>query len=87
MKIKARFVEKKTEVLNVNTFTFKPLEPFVYKAGQYAVFDLGKDGKPFAKPFSFIDAPGGENIRITTRMSGSNYKNALDALKPGDEVG
>jgi len=86
MNIKARLIDKKEEAINTKSYRFKPSEKFKYKPGQYAVFDLGSDGKPFAKPFSLVDPPDTGIIRITTKLTGSDYKKKLDALNEGDEV-
>ena len=86
MKIKAIFIDKKTEAIGTKSYVFRPSEKFEYKAGQYAVFDLGPDDKPFAKPFSLVDPPDTGAIHITTKLTGSDYKKRLEALNKGDEI-
>jgi len=57
---------------------------FDFKAGQYFILNLGEG---LAKPFSYSNSPTeGDCIEFTTRMSGSEYKRMLGALRAGENA-
>jgi glycine betaine catabolism B len=68
----------------IRRFRLASPKGFAFEAGQYFILDLGGG---YMKPFSFCNAPTeGDYIEFTTRMSGSEYKNRLGSLRPGDGV-
>jgi len=87
MRIFNALFERKTEVgPSVKSFYFSVPEGFTYKPGQYGIFELESGGGALSKPFSFSSPPGTPLLEITTIMSGSDYKNALDALEKGESI-
>ncbi len=85
-KVKALLKRKAEEVPSVKSFYFSPVEKFSFKAGQYGFFNFSVDGKKYSKPFSFSSSPLKSYVRMTTIISGSEYKSALDSLEEGREI-
>lgn len=70
---------------DVWSFTFLPLEEVHWRAGQSLRLEVPGPYGPLEHRFS-IASPDGQAITITTRLSGSDYKNSLAAMQPGDET-
>ena len=71
-------------VPGVKSFRFARAPDFSYEAGQYI---MAKIGAALFRFFSISSSPTETGyIEFTTRMSGSDYKNALDRLKIGDTI-
>ena len=69
---------------DVTSFSFTRKRRFGFRAGQHGLLIIPKGGM---KPFSIASSPAEETIMIGTRLSsGSKFKLALAALKPGDKV-
>jgi ferredoxin-NADP reductase len=69
---------------DVTSFSFSRKHRFGFRAGQHGLLFIPKGGM---KPFSIASSPAEETIMIGTRLtSGSKFKLALAALKPGDRV-
>lgn len=77
------FKEKKQEAKDIKSFTFSPAKKLIFQPGQYVELELKNAGKHM---FSLTNTPSEENIAIATRMTGSEYKQALDKLNPGDKA-
>jgi ferredoxin-NADP reductase len=60
---------------------------FAYRAGQFALLRLGTREGEQTKAFTLSSAPGDPYLEITTRLTGSAFKDALVALRPGARVG
>jgi ferredoxin-NADP reductase len=84
--IEAELIGKHKERPSVMRFIFRPEEEFDYEAGQFGFFTFEKDGTEYSKHFSFSNAPTRENLDMTTILSGSDYKNALDSLETGTKI-
>ncbi len=68
------------------SFRFEKPEGFTYEAGQFFFITIpGQDG-PLRKPFTYSSSPTEPFLELTTRLSGSDFKSALEALVPGAEV-
>jgi ferredoxin-NADP reductase len=68
------------------TFRFAKPEGYSFTPGQYLSLTLmTKDGEQ-TKPFTHDEAPDDPYLEITTRLSGSAFKNALEKLAPGELV-
>jgi ferredoxin-NADP reductase len=68
------------------TFRFSKPEGYTFTPGQYLSLTLTtRDGEQ-TKPFTHDEAPADPYLEITTRLSGSAFKDALEALTPGDVV-
>lgn len=71
---------------DVQTFRFERPQGYEFRAGQYCYLTLAtRDGEQ-SKFFTHADAPGDDAMEITTRLSGSAFKDALLALEPGAQV-
>lgn len=78
------FTGRQEEAGDVHCFSFEPRKPLTFIAGQHGILRVPGAGR---RTFSLASAPEDPEIMIATRLrSGSAYKTALAALKPGDEV-
>jgi ferredoxin-NADP reductase len=68
-------------------FSFTRPEGSTFVAGQTMAITLDTAAGRQVHTFSHCDAPADAESMLLTRLTGSPYKNALLALKPGDEVG
>jgi ferredoxin-NADP reductase len=84
MEYEASLISSEEVVPGVRSFRFTRASGFRYEAGQYVMAKI--TGTLFR--FFSISSSQTENgyIEFTTRMSGSDYKNALDTLKAGDMI-
>lgn len=71
------------DVLSVR---FERPRGYTFIAGQYLMLTLETAEGAQTKPFSHSSATNDPHLEITTRLSGSAFKNALAALGPGDRV-
>jgi ferredoxin-NADP reductase len=71
---------------NVSSFRFEKPEEFTYLAGQWFKITVPSSDGPLSKPFTYSSSPTEPYLQLSTRLSGSDFKNALAALAPGDEV-
>jgi ferredoxin-NADP reductase len=76
------FTKKVQENGDIYTFYFKPVKEFRHVAGQHAMLFVPGAGM---HPFSLASAPS-EDVMIATHVRDSKYKQALAALKPGDQI-
>ncbi|KAF0207901.1 MAG: FAD-dependent oxidoreductase [Actinomycetota bacterium] len=70
----------------VATFRFSRPEGYDFKPGQFFMLTLDTRDGVVSKPFSHADAPDDPAIELTTRLTGSAFKDALLALEPGAAV-
>ncbi|MDO8964271.1 MAG: FAD-dependent oxidoreductase [Coriobacteriia bacterium] len=71
---------------HTGTFRFGKPDGYTFVPGQYFSLTLQTREGPQTKHFSHADAPGDPHIELTTRLTGSAFKDALLALKPHDDV-
>jgi ferredoxin-NADP reductase len=71
---------------DVITARFSRPPGFAFTAGQWIVLALAKEGIRLAETFTISSAPGDDYLEITTRLSGSVYKNTLVGLTRGDSA-
>jgi len=81
--MRAAFVSREFLTADIASFSFKPERPFTFTAGQFT--ELTLPGLPLHQ-FTISSSPHEELITITTRLSGSDFKQALFALEPGTPV-
>lgn len=89
MSQKVILIGKENETVDVKTFKFAPVAEVTWKAGQFMVLDVphaNPDEKGTERYFTISAAPFEKNLQITTRMTGSTFKNALDDLPIGSEL-
>lgn len=80
------FKEKQEQTGGATTFRFTPKEKLDWIAGQSIKIEVEGPLGPLEHRFTISSAPYENEPAITTRLSGSDYKNALADLKPGDLV-
>ena len=84
MEYEATFIESVERNYNTKSFRFTRAQGFEYNAGQFFYLTLDKNK---VKHFSFSESPTQKVfVEFTTRLTGSEYKNAVNRLKPGDIV-
>ena len=81
-----KLADARTECDGVSVFDFTRPPGYRFAPGQYQMLTLQTREGSQTKPFTHCDAPDDEHARVLTRLTGSAFKDALVALKPGDEV-
>lgn len=81
-------VEKLPRVADVVSFRFERPEAYRFRAGQWftITFPSPDPEVPWEHHFSHSDSPTEPWLEFTTRLRGSDFKNALDALPLGATV-
>jgi len=82
------FLRSCNEVSNIKTFVFEKAD-LSWIPGQYQAYtfpQLGDDTNVNERWFTIASAPIEDEIHITTRVSDSKFKTALNALKEGDTI-
>jgi ferredoxin-NADP reductase len=74
------------EVPGVATFMFSRPEGYGFDPGQFLSLTLDTREAIQTKHFTICSAPGDPGLAITTRLTGSAFKDALLALQPGNTV-
>lgn len=80
---KLSLLRTRRESANAMSFFFKPPELFEWQAGQFLKYWL-PDGQ--SHYFTIASPPYSGEIQITTRLTGSEFKRALQSLKVGDTI-
>ena len=65
---------------------FEKPQGYSFVPGQYMLLSLDTAEGGQTKPFTHAQAPQDDYLEVTTRISGSAFKNALIGLDPGDVV-
>jgi ferredoxin-NADP reductase len=78
------FLGRETCGADVLTARFSRPEGFTFAPGQWIVLALAQSDGRLSETFTICSAPGDDYLEITTRLSGSDYKNLLASLVPGD---
>jgi ferredoxin-NADP reductase len=63
---------------------FSRPQGFTFAPGQWIVLALTQGAGRLSETFTICSAPDDDYLEITTRLSGSAYKNVLASLAPGD---
>ena len=71
---------------DIRTLRFERPEGYTFEPGQWFRLTLPTSDGPVAETFSHCSAPSDPYLELTTRMSGSAFKEALVALEPGVTV-
>jgi glycine betaine catabolism B len=84
----SELVEKIQRVGDITSFRLRRPEGYRFQGGQWFVITFpGQDREePWEHHFSHSDAPTEPWLEFTTRLRGSDFKNALDALPLGSQV-
>jgi ferredoxin-NADP reductase len=80
------FVTSTTEAPGVATFAFSRPAGFAFDPGQFLSLGLETREGPQTKHFTICSSPADRELSITTRLTGSAFKDALLALRPEQEV-
>lgn len=85
--MRLRHLQRQTEVGEIKSFFFEPLELINWQAGQYLNLTM-PDVPPVDadRLFTIASAPHEKVIQITTIIGPSNFKQRLNLLQPGDEI-
>ncbi len=71
----------------VKSFRFKTTKELSFRPGQFFFVGIMIGRQERTKHFSFSNSPTEEGfIEFTKRLTGSEFSNALDKLKPGDKA-
>lgn len=84
-----KLIEKEHLVDNIWAFRFEPSESLRWTAGQYVSVELeheNPDGQGTKRWFTISSAPYEKIVQITTRVTGSTFKQALSRLNVSDEL-
>jgi ferredoxin-NADP reductase len=73
-------------VADIVTFRFERPSGYEYEAGQWFVITFPGPAEPYVHHFSHSDSPLESHLEFTTRLRGTEFKNALDALPLGTWV-
>jgi ferredoxin-NADP reductase len=85
--MKLRFMRKMEESSGIWSFFFEPAETITWKAGQSIRLELPRKSFGISeRRFTIASAPHENHVRITTRISTSEFKQYLNTLNKGDEV-
>jgi len=71
---------------DTTSYFFSRPGDYSFEAGQYFGIVVPSADGPLQHLFSHADSPTEDHTRLTTRLTGSPFKNALDALELGDEA-
>ena len=84
----SRLIAKIPRVADIVSFRFERPKGYRFKAGQWFVitFPGPSPAEPWEHHFSHSDSPADPWMELTTRMRGSDFKNALDGLPLDSEV-
>ncbi len=82
----SRLVEKIPRVADIVSFRFERPPGYEYLAGQWFIVTFSGPLGPYTHHFSHSNSPLEPELEFTTRLRGSEFKNALDTLAPGAEV-
>lgn len=82
----SRLVEKIPRVADIVSFRFERPTGYEYLAGQWFIVTFSGPLGPYTHHFSHSNSPLEPELEFTTRLRGSEFKNALDTLAPGAEV-
>lgn len=77
------FLEKLRRAGDAASFRFTRPPEYLFQAGQSFVITIPSPDGPRRHCFSHADSPTEGYTELTTRLTGSLFKNVLDALQPG----
>lgn len=85
--MKLKFLRKQQDTGDVWSFFFEPAEPLEWRAGQSIRLEIPRKSWGYdERRFTIASAPSEEHIRITTRVSSSEFKQSLADLEVGKSL-
>lgn len=82
----SRLIAKIPRVADIVSFRLERPSGYEYRAGQWFVITFPGPREPYYHHFSYSNSPLEPELEFTTRLRGSEFKNALDALPLDAEV-
>jgi glycine betaine catabolism B len=82
----SRLVSKVARVADIVSFRLERPPGYEFRAGQWFVVTFPGPSEPYVHHFSHSTSPLEPELEFTTRLRGTAFKNALDALPIGAEV-
>ncbi len=82
----SNLLEKIPRSGDTTSYRFSRPPGYTFKAGQWYTITIPSAAGPLDHHFSHADSPTESQIELTTRLTGSPFKNALDALPLGAQV-
>jgi ferredoxin-NADP reductase len=79
-------LEKIPRSSDTTSYRFSRPPEYTFKAGQWYTITVPSPEGPLDHHFSHADSPTEGHIELTTRLTGSLFKNTLDALAVGAQV-
>lgn len=86
MAFRSKLLEKIPRSSDTTSYRFSRPPEYQFTAGQWFTITLEGPGGPLDHHFSHADSPTESFIELTTRLTGSEFKNKLDTLPMGTEV-
>jgi len=86
MSFKSTLLEKIPRSSDTSSYRFSRPTDYAFKAGQWYTITIPSPDGPLDHHFSHADSPTESYVELTTRLTGSAFKNALDSLPIGAEV-
>jgi ferredoxin-NADP reductase len=83
---KSTLLEKIARSSDTTSYRFSRPPEYTFKAGQWYTITVPSSEGPLDHHFSHADSPTESQIELTTRLTGSTFKRALDSLAIGSEV-
>jgi ferredoxin-NADP reductase len=86
MSFASTLLEKIPRSSDTTSYRFTRPPEYAFKAGQWFTITIPSSEGPLDHHFSHADSPTESNVELTTRLTGSTFKNTLDTLPLGSEV-
>jgi glycine betaine catabolism B len=86
MAFTSALLEKISRSADTTSYRFSRPSDYMFTAGQWFTVTLQTPAGPLDHHFSHADSPTESFIELTTRLTGSEFKNTLDALPVGAEA-
>jgi glycine betaine catabolism B len=79
-------LEKIPRGSDTTSYRFSRPPEYEFEAGQFFTITIPSPAGPLTHTFSHSDSPTEKSVELTTRLTGTDFKKALDALPLGAEV-
>ena len=86
MNFASTLLEKIPRSSDTTSYRFSRPPAYTFKAGQWYTITVPSPEGPLDHHFSHADSPTESQIELTTRLTGSTFKNSLDSLPVGAVV-
>jgi ferredoxin-NADP reductase len=91
MEARVKFVERRSETHDANSFLFEKPRDLEFTAGQFLKWYVdhpSPDERGIERPFTISASPSEDHLMLTTKLAdpSSTFKKALLALKPSQEI-